>query len=332
MFLNQRYCSQCGHDEIDTQLIEERTRQVCLRCGTIFYQNPLPVAATVVLNDRREVLLVKRKNKPYQGMWCLPMGFAELSETIAEAAQRELAEETGLTGRIVRLLSTDSTVSDVYGDLLVVTFEAERTAGTERPGDDAAGIEYFPLDRVPPLAFAPNATAIKAAEQFHGEEWSIQDSFKHMQTEDEEEMLSDALVKLIRDSAREISDLWLAEVLTNPTTKSYRHIDASQLHERAEAALSQFGRWLKGTSADDEVRNFYRAIGTERKRQGFAVQELLSSLMILRKHIWLFARSRGVWERPIDVYRVLELDRRIVVFFDKAIYHAIRGLTEANPY
>jgi 8-oxo-dGTP diphosphatase len=325
--MSERYCPHCGHDGIETQLIAERSRTVCPGCGTVFYRNPLPVAAAVVLNERREVLLVRRKHEPYRGMWCLPMGFAELSETIVEAAQRELAEETGLTGRIVRLLAAESTVSDVYGDLLVVTFEAERTGGAARPGDDAAAVGYFPLDGLPPLAFATNAAAIKAAEQLHAEEWAIRDSFNRMQAEDEAEMLSDALVRLIRDSAREISTLWLAEVVSNPTTVSYRHVEPHALQERAEAALSQFGRWLKGTSADDEVRAFYRALGEERQRQGFAVRELLSSLMILRKHIWLFARSRGVWQRPIDVYRVLELDRRIVVFFDKAIYHAIRGMS-----
>jgi hypothetical protein len=52
--------------------------------------------------------------------------------------------------------------------------------------------------------------------------------------------------------------------------------------------------------------------------------------MLLRKHIWLFARRHGVWERPIDVYRVLELNRRIVVFFDKAMYETTRGFEAAD--
>ena len=58
---------------------------------------------------------------------------------------------------------------------------------------------------------------------------------------------------------------------------------------------------------------------------GFAVHEVLSSLTLLKKHVWSYAWNHGVWEKPIDVYRVLELNRRIAAFFDKAMYHTARG-------
>ena len=56
MPLRAKYCSQCGV-AVTTRPVEERDREVCPQCGTIFYQNPLPVAAGVVLNDKREVLV-----------------------------------------------------------------------------------------------------------------------------------------------------------------------------------------------------------------------------------------------------------------------------------
>ena len=99
-------------------------------CGTVFYQNPLPAAGALVLDDLRRVLLVKRKYPPSEGMWCLPIGFAELGETIAEAALRELHEETGVTGRVVRLIDAESSWTGAfYGDVLVVTFEVEKLLG-----------------------------------------------------------------------------------------------------------------------------------------------------------------------------------------------------------
>jgi hypothetical protein len=52
--------------------------------------------------------------------------------------------------------------------------------------------------------------------------------------------------------------------------------------------------------------------------------------MLLRKNIWSFARRQGILERPIDVYRVLELDRRLVLFFDRAMYHTLRGFEEQD--
>lgn len=54
------------------------------------------LAADVVLFAPGHVLLITRKNAPYQGMWALPGGFVEPVETPQQAAARELYEETGI--------------------------------------------------------------------------------------------------------------------------------------------------------------------------------------------------------------------------------------------
>jgi len=325
-----RYCAQCGA-LLENREIEGRTREVCPACGTVFYRNPLPVASAFVMNARREVLLVKRNHEPQIGLWCLPIGFAEQNETIAEAALRELREEAGIDGRVVRLLDVDSYSSDYYGDLLIVTFEVEKTGGCEQPGTDAGEVGYFPFHALPPLAFPANDRAVAAARRLHEDAWAIRDSFIRLGGEPgehrarDERMLSDALVSIIQEHAFQISAAWLADVRMNPTTTGYRKLDPDQLLPRAEFAVRQFGRWLTGEEVTHEVREFYWRLGRERRQQGVKAEDVLSSLTLLKKHVWTFARERGVWERPIDVYRVLELDRRLVLFFDRAMFHMLRG-------
>ena len=80
-----------------------------------------------------------------------------------------------------------------------------------------------------------------------------------------------------------------------------------------------------------EVRGFYRELGRERHREGVPLPELLSSLMLLRKQIVRVARARNIWKKTIDVYRVLELDRRLVLFFDRAMFHTVQGYLDAPP-
>jgi len=310
---------------VATQIVGGRSRAVCTACGTVFYKNPLPVAAAVVLDSERRVLLVKRKHEPNRGMWCLPIGFAELNETIGEAAVRELAEETSVEGAVVRLLGAESTSIEPYGDLLVVTFEVSKVGGFEKPGDDAEEVAYFDLGALPPLAFAPNESAIAACISIHRAEWAIRDSFLELTTEAGHRMLSDALLVVIEEHADRIAELWGREVRDNPTTASYRGVQGDALEARASQALHQFGRWLKGLEADDEIHAFYGELGRERCEQGVELYELLSSLAILRKHLWKFGRERRVMDSLVDLYRVMELDQRIVIFFDKAMYHAARG-------
>lgn len=155
-----RHCTACG-SHLEERKIEGRKRALCAQCGAIAYENPLPVAAAVVRNERGEVLLVRRARHPMKGMWCLPCGFAEKDEQIEEAALRELEEETHLRGRLVRLLDAVTARNYFYGNLVMITFEVGAVSGAPAPGDDAAEVAFFPPDRIPPLAFPCQERAIR---------------------------------------------------------------------------------------------------------------------------------------------------------------------------
>jgi ADP-ribose pyrophosphatase YjhB (NUDIX family) len=321
-----RYCPHCGA-RLAGRSNDEIQLQVCDVCGSVFYGNPLPVAASVLLNDAREVLLVKRGAAPHKGEWCLPTGFAESEESIEAAALRELEEETGLTGRVTRLLSVGSTESPYYGDLLFVCFEVEQTGGEERAGDDAEEIVWFPADRVPRLAFAPHEEALARCLAQHRDEWAIQDSFAQMQRGGEA-LISDALVRLVEEHAEKISRRWLEVVRTTPSTSTYAALPAGLVQDKAMAALSRFCSWLSGEEHGHEVAEFYRTLGRQRREQGFTLPEVLSALTLLRREIWTFIGERDALVDLLEVYRAMELSRRVVLFFDKALYHVARGFTE----
>lgn len=325
---DHRYCPHCAAPLAGRSTGGHR-RQVCGACGSVFYANPLPVAASVLLNDDREVLLVKRKGAPHKGEWCLPTGFAESEESIEAAALRELEEETGLVGRIARLLSAGSTTSAFYGDLLFVCFEVERTGGAERAGDDAEELAWFPADRVPRLAFRPHDEALARCFDQHRDEWAIQDSFARMERGDVA-LISDALVRLVEDHAEEISGRWLEAVRSTTSTPSYVGLPAGVVQEKAIAALSSFCSWLSGEEPGEEVAAFYRTLGRQRREQGFTLPEVLSALTLLRKEIWTFIGERDALVDLLEVYRAMELSRRVALFFDKALYHVARGFTEGG--
>ncbi|MFH0916156.1 MAG: NUDIX domain-containing protein [bacterium] len=327
--MSYAYCERCGA-RLVTMELEGRPRGVCGECGRVAYHNPLPVAAAVVLNDRREVLLVRRRNEPHSGQWCLPTGFAELDETIEEAVLRELREEAGIEGWVHRLLTARSLADDYYGDLLFVCFEVEKSGGDETPGDDAETIAYHSLSKLPPLAFDAHTEAVRVCEALYREPWAIQDSFTRLYSDNSEGMLSDALVRLVEERADEICDRWLEVIRHNPTTPSYDRSDLIEVRRAAQEALSQFCAWLLDKGRDEEAEAFYVEVGRRRASQGFGLWEVISALTLLRKEIWTFAREHQVLASPMDVYRVMELSRRIVHFFDKALFHTARGYLAAG--
>lgn len=109
------------------------------------------------LNDKiPEVLLIQRKYDPFAGMWALPGGFVDMEETVEQAVVRELEEETGLKLEKLEQLHIFSEIGrDPRGRTVSVTFFgiADFIHSTVKGGDDASDAKWFPLDKMPDLAF-----------------------------------------------------------------------------------------------------------------------------------------------------------------------------------
>lgn len=325
------FCNFCGK-ALSTNLLDAKERQVCGNCKEVYYENPLPVASVILANRDREVLLVKRAKEPFKDMWCLPIGFAETGESIEGAAIRELKEETGISGEITQLVDVSSHKNPLYGELLVVTFEAEKNSGTETAGDDASECRYFPIMNLPKLAFDSQELSIQKYVKLKEDLWNIHDSVDVFveatiqgKTGKTKHLLSDELIGIARENAKKIIDLWIDDISTNPSTKSYYGLDRKDLFEKAAFIIGRFELWLKGEKTEKELKDFYYDLAKKRKKDNIFLEDLISSLSLLKKHIWMFIYSFGVWEKAVDIYRMFELGERLVYFFDRAAYYTVMG-------
>lgn len=125
---------------------------------TYKYPRPSVTADCIVfakVEDELQVLLVQRKNEPYKGDWAFPGGFMNMDETTAEAARRELKEETGLDVDEVHPVGVyDAVGRDPRGRVITVAyFTIVSGMETVRGGDDAAQARWFPVEGHPKLAF-----------------------------------------------------------------------------------------------------------------------------------------------------------------------------------
>jgi len=98
-----KYCPRCARP-LGKRQDAGRERQACpdADCGFVFYDNPLPVVAALVEHEGK-VLLVRNKGWP-EKWFGLVAGFLERGEPPAEGVLRELKEELGLAGEVVRLI------------------------------------------------------------------------------------------------------------------------------------------------------------------------------------------------------------------------------------
>jgi len=123
------------------------------------YPRPMLTADVVVLAgaDTPRVLLIQRGNPPFAGSWALPGGFVEQGEQVAEAAPRELAEETGLrvdAGALELLGVYDTPGRDPRGWTVSVVYIARVSGEFAVAGaDDADDARWFAVGALPELAF-----------------------------------------------------------------------------------------------------------------------------------------------------------------------------------
>ena len=124
----------------------------------IFKYVPRVSTDSVVLNDKKEVLLVKRTNAPYRGRWCLPGGFVEKGETVEEAAMRECFEETGIRTKAVKLIGVYSSPRrDPRGHIVGIPFLLKPLDSKTKTSSETSEVRFFPIRKIPKrLAAGPH--------------------------------------------------------------------------------------------------------------------------------------------------------------------------------
>lgn len=121
-------------------------------------QNILLTADCIVLYfgpSETEILLVKRKSDPFKGTWALPGGFVEDDEPLEAGAKRELEEETGLVVEELHQLGAFGAPGrDPRGRTVTIAYWAKLASKMKvKANDDAEDAEWFPVSKLPELAF-----------------------------------------------------------------------------------------------------------------------------------------------------------------------------------
>ena len=149
------FCPKCG--SIVEQAIPEwdnRLRDICTSpsCGKIHYQNPRVITGCIVESEEK-ILFCRRAIQPRYGLWTLPAGFLENSETISEGAARETMEEANADVEVIDLFSvfTLAHINQVY-----MLFRATLKTPHFGPGMESLEVELLDESQVPwdQLAFA----------------------------------------------------------------------------------------------------------------------------------------------------------------------------------
>ncbi len=125
---------------------------------TYTYPRPMVTVDALVFagaGDEKQVLLIYRKNPPFQEKWALPGGFVDMGEDLVDAVARELREETGLNlSGFKQLKAFGKPGRDPRGrNISIVFFKHIGEPLIPTAGDDADKARWFKVNDLPDLAF-----------------------------------------------------------------------------------------------------------------------------------------------------------------------------------
>lgn len=137
-------------------------RLVCEECGFIFYRNSAPTVSAIIIQDNK-ILLTKRALSPFKNYWDWPGGFLEYGEDPIMGLKREMKEELGVSVRVGKILYAYAGEYHKNEATLNIFYAAVLGKGKLKPADDITAVRWFPINKLPKMAFGERAGEIIGA-------------------------------------------------------------------------------------------------------------------------------------------------------------------------
>ena len=123
------------------------------------YAVSVSLATFIKRNENSQILLIQRKNPPFQHHWALPEGFVEQDETLEQTALRQLNENTGIKLNDIPIFQIGAyghPKRDPRFRIITIAFTVilpEELLTQIKSGGEAAIVRWIDVENIPKLAF-----------------------------------------------------------------------------------------------------------------------------------------------------------------------------------
>ncbi len=128
------------------------------------------------------------------------------------------------------------------------------------------------------------------------------------------------LIDLTEKHADRIALQWLGDVRMNPKTPSYHTFSDEKALSHAAAFYRNFRTLFCTEKPFDAARKFFTKYADERYAEGIPLHEAIYALILMRRHIWLFAEFQTLFVSAVEHRQAAESLTRTILLFDYATY------------
>jgi hypothetical protein len=141
----------------------------------------------------------------------------------------------------------------------------------------------------------------------------------------------DKLIDFTERSAGEIAREWCRNIQKNPRTPSYHKLAEKDMVQQAVHFYNTLRPVMAKGSTYADMEEFAVRYAEDRIAEGIPMHEAIYALIMMRRHIWLFAEFQLLFTTALDMYQAVESINKIVLLTDYAIYAIAKKYGAALP-
>ncbi len=133
-------------------------------------------------------------------------------------------------------------------------------------------------------------------------------------------VFADKLIEVLEKHTVEISERWGKAVCTNSRTPSFHSLDPDQYVPHAVRFYKNIGKLYFSKKPHTEEMEYFLNFAEEMYGTGVPLHEVIYALMLMRRHIWLFADFNVLFVTTLEMHQAVESINRTILMFDHIIH------------
>ncbi len=138
-------------------------------------------------------------------------------------------------------------------------------------------------------------------------------------------MLYLKIMEVLKTDAEQLSRRVVNDLLNRGETEYHKRYSEDIMFERVYDVYSTLNYWLDRARPKEEIQKHFKELGKKRFDDGIPLHEVVMFLMLIKRHLWLYLLEKHFFESSYELMKSLEMNNRIVLFFDRAILAATLG-------
>lgn len=131
-------------------------------------------------------------------------------------------------------------------------------------------------------------------------------------------------LELAEKHADKVAARWLKDVKSNAKTPTFRSLNEDDLVYQCVRFYQNFSKMFLDEKITDDVLRYFRSYAQESYEMGIPAKETIYALILMRRHIWLYAEFQAIFTSAIDQMQALDTLGRTILLFDYACYEVTK--------